>query len=293
MDLTALQDFLAVAHEGSFAAAARMRRSPKSTISKRVQDLEAALGARLIERTTRSLRLTAEGALLAERGQRLVEDAHELESLFRDQGAGPHGRLRVSTPQLFGEMFIGEIGARLAASYPRISLEATFHNGPVDLIEEGLDCAVRLGSLQPSSLITRSLARADNRLFASPAMAEMLPRIKHPADLADVPTVAYAPSQWRLTRGDETETITPKGPLTFGGVLAVKTASIAGAGVAMMPAFLARESSSERTLVPVLAEWSGPHVEISVVYPSAKHLSQRVRAFIDVLTRVVPGRLLG
>lgn len=290
MDLTALRDFLAVVHEGSFVGAATARRTPKSTVSKRVQDLEAELGVRLLERSTRSLRLTAEGQLLAERGQRIAEDADAVTALFQDRAGAPKGALRVSCPQLFGQIFMGRIAAALTARHPDLSLEVMFRDGPVDLIEEGLDCAIRLGELEPSTLIARRFAQADNILAAAPAFARNVKRLD---DLRRTRTISYlsagGAAAWRL-RGPDGETAIPLKPqLQLGGMLAVKAACVAGAGVAMLPTFLIAEELADKRLVRVLPGYAGPAPALSMVYPSNRHLSPRIRAFVDGVAAAFPG----
>jgi DNA-binding transcriptional LysR family regulator len=290
MDLTALRDFLAVVHEGSFVGAAKARRAPKSTVSKRVQDLEAELGVRLLERSTRSLRMTAEGQLLAERGQRIVEDADAVTALFQDRAGAPKGLLRVSCPHLFGQIFIGRIAAALTARHPDLSLEVSFRDGPVDLIEEGLDCAICLGDLEPSTLIARRFAQATNVLAATLGVARGVKRLD---DLDRARTISYlsagGAAQWRLN-GPAGETIVTLRPrLQLGGMLAVKAACVAGAGIAMLPTFLIADELADKRLVRVLPAYAGPSPALSLVYPSARHLSPRIRAFVDAVAAAFPG----
>lgn len=290
MDLDALRDFLAVVHEGSFVGAAKARRTPKSTLSKRVQDLEAALGVRLLERTTRALRLTAEGQLLAERGARIAEDADALAALFQDRAGAPKGLLRVSCPHLFGQVFMGRIGAEMLARHPELSLDVMFRDGPVDLIEEGLDCAIRLGDLEPSTLIARRFAQATNVLAATPAMAKGVKRID---DLGRVRTISYlsqgGATAWRLSGPGGDLTLPLKPHLQLGGMLAVKAACVAGAGVAMLPTFLIADELADKRLVRVMPGYAGPSPALSLVYPSARHLSPRIRAFVDCVSAAFPG----
>jgi LysR family transcriptional regulator, regulator for bpeEF and oprC len=289
MDLDSLRDFLAVVHEGSFAGAAKLRRTPKSTVSKRVQDLEAALGVRLLERTTRALRLTAEGQLLAERGARIAEEADAVSALFQDRAGGPKGHLRVSSPHLFGQIFMGQIAAQLLARHPDLSLEVMFRDGPVDLIEEGLDCAIRLGELEPSTLIARRFVQASNVLAAAPDAARSVKRIE---DLDRVRTISYASqaaAEWTLSGPGGAVSAGTNPHLRLGGMLAVKAACVAGAGVAMLPSFLIAEELADKRLVRVLPAYSGPSPVLSIVYPSARHLSPRIRAFVDCVAAAFPG----
>lgn len=299
MDITALADFLAVVREGSFSAAARARKAPVSTVSKRIQDLEARLGVRLLERTTRSLRLTSEGILLAERGARLVQDADELQRLFSDLAEAPRGLLRVCSPHLFGQMYLGPVTAGLLAIHSDLQIEIIFRDGPVDLVEDGFDCAIRLGALEPSSLMSRTFARAGNGLFASPAWLLTHGEPKAPDSIDRQQVVAYASSSgatpWLLTHiAGATASVAIEPRLRLGGMLAVRDAARAGIGIAMLPSFLAQDPVRVGALVPVLSEWSGPSVDLSLVWPASRHLSPRVRVFIDAIAnRFAGGALAG
>jgi DNA-binding transcriptional LysR family regulator len=298
MDLTALTNFLTVVQEGSFSGAARATKVPISTISKHVQDLERALGVRLLERTTRALRLTPEGALLVERGTRLSQDAHDLERLFSERSSEPQGRLRICTPQLFGQTFLGTITAELIAAYPLLEIEAVFRDGPVDLIEDGFDCAIIVGKLEASSLMARTFAHAPNQLFASPAwVAANRDQLKSPADLATTQCVTYASTNakpmWQLqSTGDEEATVQIAPRLRLGGMLAVRDAVIAGAGVAMLPLFLASDAVQRGQLEQVLPDWNGPSVRLSLVWPGNRHLSPRIRVLIDAIAQRFAGQHL-
>jgi DNA-binding transcriptional LysR family regulator len=244
----------------------------------------------LLERSTRSLRLTAEGQLLAERGQRIAEDADALLALFQDRAGAPKGLLRASCPQLFGQIFMGQIAAEIAARHADLSLEVTFRDGPVDLIEEGLDCAIRLGDLEPSTHIARRFAQAQNFLAAAPAVAR---GVKTLADLNRARTITYlaagGTASWRLSGPHGETTFALKPHLQLGGMLAVKAACVAGAGVAMLPSFLIAEELADGRLARALPAFAGPSPALSLVHPSARHLSPRIRAFADAVVRAFPG----
>jgi DNA-binding transcriptional LysR family regulator len=185
---------------------------------------------------------------------------------------------------------MGRIAAELLSRNPDLSLEVMFRDGPVDLIEEGLDCAIRLGELEPSTLIARRFAQATNVLAAAPGAAHGVKRLE---DLDRARTISYlsagGAAQWRLNGPAGEATVALKPRLQLGGMLAVKGACVAGAGIAMLPTFLIADALRDKRLVRVLPAYSGPSPTLSLVYPSARHLSPRIRAFADCVAAAFPG----
>ena len=294
MDFTALRDFVAVVEAGSFAAAARATRTPKSTVSKRVQELEAGLGLRLLERTTRKLRLTPDGAQLFERAQRLVGDAQDLERLMRDRDDTPRGRLRVASPILFGQAFMGHIAAGFVRMWPETTLEVVFVDRRVDLIGEDFDCAIRVGQLDDSSLVARTFAESYSALVAAP---DLFDRGELPAtldELARWPAIAFVPNgpaqPWILEKDDMRRELTPSSVLSLGSLYAVREAALAGAGIAYVPEFIATEAIEAGRLLRLLPDWRSPAASLNIVYPSRRHRSARMRAFIAALSAAFPSR---
>ena len=296
MNLSALDDFIAVVQGGSFAAAARATRTPKSTLSKRVQDLEAGLGVRLLERTTRKLRLTPDGALFYERARRLAADAQEIERLMRDRDEVPRGRLRVAVPILFGQTFMGRIAAEYAHRWPETTIDVVFADRRVDLITEDFDCAIRVGALEDSSLVARTFAQSESRVVAATDLVGQRSRPRMPLDIAEWPTIDFAPTgaprPWILERGSERVELRPKGAVTLGSLYAVRDAARAGAGLAQMPEFIVADDVRTGRLLTVLDDWCGPAADLRIVYPSRRHMSARLRAFIDLMTAAFPRRTL-
>lgn len=295
-DLNALKDFVAVIREGGFSAASRRLGVPKSTISKRVQDLEADLNVRLIERTTRALRLTPEGSAFYVRAQRILAEAEDATRFLQQRHDAPQGHLRIAAPQLFGQIFLGKIAASFCAAYPDVTLEIVLNDRPSDLIEDGFDAAVRVGALEDSSMVARHIADAENIVVGAPQVLR-----KHvlndPDDVRLAPTVvmtrsAVGESVWTLLHGDEKREVTFQPTLALNSLVAMHDAVVEGAGVAVLPRFLVADGLASGKLMRALPDWTGPVVPISIVYPSARFLTARLRAFIDVLAMAFPKRSL-
>lgn len=295
MDLMSLKTFVAVVQAGSFASAARATRMPKSTLSKRFQDLESSLGLRLLQRTTRRLHMTADGELLFERARRLIADANDLERLMRDRDKVPRGRLRISVPVLFGNALMGRIAAAYSRRWPETTIEVACTDRRADLVEEDFDCAIRVGPLEDSLLVARTFAQSRNILVVAP---DLLKRklLRHPSHLARWPTISFMPASvqlpWRLESGEEKLELRPESAISLGSLYAVRDAARTSAGVAFVPEFVVADDLHAGSLKHVLPAWSGPVADLYIVYPTRRHLSPRVQAFIDVVMAAFPKRTL-
>ena len=289
LDLSALRGFRSVLREGSFSAAALALRVPKSTLSKRVADLEAHLGVRLIERSTRTLRATQEGEVLAARADRLLGEAEDIRRALGESGGTPRGHLRLAVPQSFGNVMLGAIAADFRKLHPEVTLEVHFLDRAPDLLEEGFDGCIRLGPLEDSSQVARRLSHGQAMMVAAPDLPG-LEALRHPTDLARFDLVGLAapwPGGLPLQNGSEEITLPYAPPLRLGSHLAVRDAVVAGAGVAALPGIVARPDIAAGRLVRVLPDWSTPRKAIYFVYPSAQSVTARLRVFIDHLARVM------
>jgi LysR family transcriptional regulator, regulator for bpeEF and oprC len=291
LDLNAIGDFLAVVRAGSFASAARATGIPKSTLSKRIQMLEASLDTRLLERSTRALRLTMAGQVFQERAQRIMAEVDDARNLLAAQQDAPQGLLRVSAPVLFGQVFLGQIAADYVTRYPKARIDIVLADRRVDMLEENIEAAIRIGELPDSSLVLRSFASVDHVLVASPGR----PGPVRPEDLAAHPCIAHAVDSqtrgtWRLMQGLRSVTVEVAPVISVSSMVAVREAALAGGGIAYLPRFLVAEDLSAGRLVPVMPDWAGPKVPVSVVYPSSRFLNPRLRAFIDLLVQRFPNR---
>ena len=299
MDLNTLREFSAIAAEGSFAAAARRLGMPKSTISKRIQDLESALGVRLMDRTTRQLRLTAEGALVLARAERILADAADIARALRDpEDAAVRGHLRLAVPVLFGAAFIGQIVAASRRLYPDLTLEIVLTDSQPDLIEEGFDAAIRVDHPADSPFVALPFARSARVVVATPDLCPA--PLTDPAELAGLPVLLHGVGLvqgWHLARGPrgphgargrEARTVRLVGGLALTSHLALRDAALGGAGVALLPLFLVERDLAEGRLVRVLPDWDCPAGDLSLVYPGPQALTARLRAFRDLLVQAFP-----
>lgn len=290
MDLNTLREFSAIAAEGSFAAAARRLGMPKSTISKRIQDLEAALGVKLMDRTTRRLRLTAEGALVLARAERILADAGEIaRALQAPDNAAVRGHLRLAVPVLFGQAFMGQIVAASRRLHPGLTLEAVLTDSQPDLIEEGFDAAIRVGHPADSPFVAQPFARSDRVVVATP---DLCPEpLTDPAGLATLPVLLHGVGLvqgWHFIRGREDRTVRLVGGIALTSHVALRDAALGGAGVAQLPLFLVERDLAEGRLVRVLNGWDCPSAEMHFVYPGPQALTARLRAFRDLLLQAFP-----
>jgi LysR family transcriptional regulator for bpeEF and oprC len=290
--LQGVAEFVAVVEAGSFVKAAANLGMTKSGVGKAVSRLEERLGVRLLNRTTRSLSPTDDGRALYERGRRLLADLQEIEDgLSRSRGT-PRGRLRVDLPTTLGHVVIVPTLARFLARYPELALEVRLNDRNVDLAEEGVDVAVRFGELPDSGLVAKRLGLVRFCTFASPEYLARRGEPRHPDELAghDCLDFVYASGRafrWRFASdGAEVAREVPA-RLACNSGEAVLLAAIAGAGVAQLLSYLPERAIGAGLLAPVLEDFVGPGLPLAVVYPTGRHLSPRVKAFVDHVTSVV------
>ncbi|HTM22674.1 MAG TPA: LysR family transcriptional regulator [Kofleriaceae bacterium] len=295
MDLNELAIFVAVVQAKSFTAAARQLGLPKSTVSTKVSRLEERLGVRLLQRTTRSLGLTDAGAAFYERCSRIIADVDEAERQLGQMQSQPRGLLRVTAPADITATYLGAPLAEFIQHNPEVSVDVVATDRVVDLVNENFDVAVRAGRLAPSTLIARPLAPVTARLYASPAYLDAHGRPRAPRDLARHACLIFTspvdPAAWKLHGpGGKTETVQVHGPLQVNSPDAVRDAAIAGLGIALLPVFAcdtvlldSANSFGKRGLERVLPRWEAPASQLSIVYPSSRYLSPKVRAFVDFM----------
>lgn len=276
--------FARVVQLGSFSAAARALGLPKSTVSRQVARLEDHLGVRLIQRTTRTLRLTDVGRAYHERVQRILAEVQEAEQAITQLEAAPRGNLRITGPLTFGTIFLSDAIAAFMDRYPEVKLDVVLTDRVVDLVEEGFDLAVRAGVMRDSSHIARRLGSASRVVCASPAYLADRGRPERPADLVRHSCLLYAyestGSAWRLG-GESTSGLS--GPLVSNNGDVLRRAAIAGHGLCFVPRFLVGPDLHAGRLVPVLEEFVVEEGGVYAVYPHSRHLSSKVRAFVDHL----------
>jgi DNA-binding transcriptional LysR family regulator len=284
----ALEAFVRVAESGSFSKAAARLKSSKSAISRQVSALEAELGARLLHRTTRALTLTEVGRGYFEQATRILSDLAEANASVGQLQAAPRGRLRVSAPMSFGFLHLAPAVPDFLERYPEVELEMVMNDRFVDLIDEGFDMAVRIGKLVDSSLIARRLAPARIAVCGAPAYLEKRGVPTSPDQLKAHECLCYSnvgmAQEWRFLRPDgRLWPVEVRGRLHANNGDALRAAALRGFGLAVLPGFLVGSDVQSGALVSVLEEFLPRDSAVHAVYPHARHLSPKVRAFVDFL----------
>ena len=298
MELDALRTFTKVAELASFTRAAEQLGLQKGRVSTIVSQLESQLGTRLFQRTTRTVRLTPDGEQFFERCQALLVDADELQALFQQTPMALRGRLRVDLPiGLARKVVIPRLPEFLAA-HPGLEVELSTTDRRVDLIQEGFDCVLRIGTLRDSGLVARRLGELPLVNCASPAYLQQHGTPRTLADLASHQLVKYAttpgsPAQgWEYVDGDQVRFHDMSGVVTVNSAEAYEAACLAGLGLIQAPALGMREWIAQGQLVAVMPEFNGAPMPVSLVYAHRRNLPKRVQAFMAWLGEVLGPFLL-
>jgi DNA-binding transcriptional LysR family regulator len=280
--------FVRVVERGSFTRAADELELSRAAVSKYLSRLEARLGARLLHRTTRRLTLTEAGAALFEASQGALERIEEAEESIARLQKEPRGRLKVSAPMGFGILYLGEAIAEFLRTYPAMSLDVRFDDRFVNLVEEGVDVAIRIGRLTDSTLVARKLGSVRTLACASPHYLAEHGEPESPEDLAAHNCLLYSYSStanvWRFTApGGREIPVAVTGSLRTNNGIAECEAAVAGLGVMVVPAFYAARPIREKKLKRILANYQLPELGIYAVYLQREHVPPKLRAFVDFL----------
>jgi DNA-binding transcriptional LysR family regulator len=290
--LAGMRAFRAVASAGSFAGAARSLSITTAWVSKLVSQLEAHLGAQLLARTTRRLSLTDAGRLYLERCERLLDDLDEAERSIGDLQSSPRGRLRVSAPMSFGLLRLAPILPAFCARYPDVELDVTLNDRVVDLIEEGLDVAIRVGDkLDDSTLTVRRIGAGDRVVCASARYLRAHGTPRHPRDLERHACLRYglhaSPSEWAFDGPDGRVTVRVRGPIQINNSIALRDAARAGTGVLLTPDFVVAGDLNDGSLRRVLEAWKPSGYGVFAVSPPTRFATPKARAFIDFVAEAI------
>jgi DNA-binding transcriptional LysR family regulator len=285
MDLNEINVFTSVVQAGSFTAAAKALGMPKSTVSRKVSDLEERLNARLLQRTTRKLSLTDAGRTYFDYGVRIVREIVAAESAVGSLQDKPRGLLRLTVGP--NSQWVAELLTDFMKRYPEVQLEVLSTGRNVELVEERFDVAIRAGALADSSLVARRLGNVAWFLVATPAYLKKRRRPRTPEELKDHDCLLFGSganaATLRLENGDEHKEVAVSARLIVSDFDIVCAAAIAGLGIAVLPAFRCIEAVREHRLERVLVDWAPPTIPIHVVYPTARHLSAKVKTFVDYI----------
>ncbi len=280
--------FVQVVESGSFTAAAGRLKLSKSVVSKHVSRLEDRLGARLLNRTTRRLSLTEVGRVFYERSRRGIAELAEAEAEVSRLQEAPRGRLKLNVPMTFGILHIAPAIPDFLARHPELTVDMELDDRRLDLIEEGFDVAVRISRLPDSSLVARRLGTCRHAVCASPAYLERRGTPRTPGDLArhDVLTYRYQSSadHWHFVDPEGNGVSVPvRGRVTMNNGLALREALLAGVGIARSATFVVGPDIRAGRVVELLPGYRSEPVSIYALYPERRHLSPKVRAFVDFM----------
>lgn len=286
-DLNDVLAFTRVAETGSFTRAAERLGWPKSSVSHRVARLEKTIGARLLERSTRRLRLTEVGARYHEHTLRVLQELDLASATVASFRAQPQGGLRISASVVLGQALLPDLLVEFARLYPNVQLFVDLSNRRVDLLEEGFDVAIRAGRLPDSSLVSRRLGYAEARLYAAPGYLRLRGTPVNPDDLVGHDLIDNAPKSgrkpWQLSHDDGSSFILESQfSVASNDPLLLREIAAAGTGIVSLPTFVAAPALKDLRLSPVLPGWATKRLEVHVLFPSHKSLSPALRAFVDL-----------
>ena len=286
-DLARIRAFVQVFDAGGFSAAARQHGRSKALLSKYVTDLEDYLGVRLMNRTTRKLSLTEAGEAYYREASQLLLQLDDLDNSILDQTAAPRGLLRVSAARNFGEMILAPAIYAFLVEHPEVQLDLRLEDRFVDLVDEGIDVALRISAAQDSSLIARKIANMQHSVVASPAFIAGHGEPKSPESLRNLPCIIdtnlSGQANWRFVDKGQTVSVHVNGPVRVNSPLSARDAALAGLGVALLPGYLADPELKAGRLVRILDGYLQTGSMLQAVYPHRRHLSGKVRALIDHL----------
>jgi DNA-binding transcriptional LysR family regulator len=287
----AMTAFVAVAERLSFTDAADALGLSASALSRRVSQLEDRLGCRLFNRTTRQVALTEAGALYVEHCRAIIEQADAADAAASEHAIEPRGVLRVGLPNLYGQLRIAPLLPGFLSRYPRLSLQLNFDDRYADLVDRRLDVSVRIGNQFSGEFIARKLTPNPRYVCASPEYLTRRGAPQTPRDLADHDCLHFSPllesGRWRLSRQGETVELPIRSVMSADNAEALRQAAVAGLGLAILAHFVIGDDLKAGRLVPVLREWTAAESSIYVIYPNARYLPLKTRAFVDYLIEML------
>lgn len=292
--LQAMEVFVRVVDTGAFTRAAGVLHMPKATVTTLVQNLEAHLGVKLLNRTTRRISVTPDGAAYYERCTRILAEVEETESALSHTKSSPRGRLRVDVPVTFGRRVLVPALPEFFARYPEIRLEVGCSDRPVDLIEEGVDCVVR-GGIQPdSTLVARRVGSVEFLTCATPEYLARHGMPRHPHDLTRHRCVSYFSAktgrimEWDFNKDGERIELALEGSVALNDGEAYLEAGLAGLGIMQAATVMVKDLLARGKLKRVLADWQTDPLPIWIMYPQNRHLSAKVRVFVEWVAELFP-----
>jgi DNA-binding transcriptional LysR family regulator len=292
--LRAFEVFVTVVSRGSFTRAADALDTSPANVTRYVNELEAHLGTRLLNRTSRKLSLTEGGETLYARCKSILDDVAETEGLVSSASVEPRGRLRINAPVSFGILHLAPLWPEFMRKYPRVELDVSLIDRVVDIVEEGYDLAIRISRAGSTSHAARKLATSRNTLCASPAYLARYGYPAAPADLVEHRCIGYAyaatGNEWQLIDSErKTHAVKVNYHMHTNNGDTARAAALAGQGVIWQPTFLIGSDLRAGTLIQLLPDYRLPDIDVLALYPSRRHLSAKIRAVVDFLVDAFGG----
>ena len=292
--LTGMRVFSAVVSAGSFTAAAERMGMSKALVSKYVLQLERRLGARLLNRSTRHMSVTEVGLAYHDRCQSLLEAVDEMETAVLERQEAPQGRLVVTWPQTFGEMYLNKTLAEFLGRYPQVNIEVSLSDRFVNLLEEGFDLGIRICELADTALVARRLAAIRIVTCAAPSYLDRCGVPAHPLDLRDHSCVSDTnidgAGRWPYWIDGERRNIEVKGPCRVNSARVARDLIIAGAGIGLCPDYAVAGAIRDGRLRPLLQNYKSVEYGLYAIYPHRQYLAAKVRAYVEFLSARFRGR---
>jgi DNA-binding transcriptional LysR family regulator len=285
--LVAMETFIRVVDTGSFSAAARQLRVGQPAVSKTVAQLEDRLGVQLLLRSTQGLTPTEAGQNFYERAKRAIEEADEAELVARGASASLSGNLRISAAVTFARLHVVPRLAHFLAEHPALEIEAVLDDQNINLIESGIDVALRMGSLADSALIARKIGQSQRRVLGTPAYFEKHGEPRAPAELAAHQAIVYdvrgGGTVWTFRRGSTETSVTVSGRVRITAAEGVREAVLGGMGLAVASEWMFAPELKRGLVKTVLEEWTLPPMELWAVVPTGRRASAKARAFVTFI----------
>lgn len=292
--LNQIASFVGVAEKSSFSDAAAEAGTNASTLSRRISKLEAALGVRLLNRTTRQVSLTEPGRLYYQECQHILESVAAADAMVSAFGSEPIGRLRISAPVAFGRLYLAKTATKFLSKHTNVHIELNLTDRVVDLIAEEYDLAIRIGQMRESGLVARKLTENRRVLVAAPSYLKAFGVPRSPADLTAhncIQFLNYSMRNWEFSRGSEVQQIAVGGNFSSDSSDTVYGALLAGCGIGLLAEYMCHPQLKKGELVQILPDWCPASASsIYAVFPSSRHLAQKVRTFIDLLASDLRGQ---
>lgn len=284
-----MESFVAVVEARGFSQAGRRLSLPKSTVSHRVRQLEEHLRVRLLQRTSRTVRPTDEGLAYYQRCVRILAEIAEAEQAMRRDQITPAGTLRLSTPIEFGMQILSGVLSDFVRAHPTVKMKVELTSRNIDLIEDGVDVALRIGVLADSSLVSRRILSIPRSLYANPAYLAARGRPETPDDLHRHSCLrfetAFYRGAWVFVGKKGRISFDPSGALDANNLTILRDGAIAGLGIALLPCYQCRDAERQGQLERLMPDWPPEPADVFIVYPSKRHLSMRTQTFISFLDK--------